>query len=201
MHGELVADDHRQQAGAGAPAWDRVVRRRRPGDGLTAPAVELIPHRLHHLPLARHQLQRLGDVFPELDQIRAAATGSGLGRGQHDALARQVGRQRRSPGPTAGEGTHRRVVVLGGRRGPGLVLGRRRLQLPQFRRRMPMAARKPCSECGFDCMISSTRASVFGPTRLASRRIRSGVQAAWRRCTLGICSDTVVWRRLAGPRM
>ncbi len=64
---KLVADDHRQQAGAGAPAWDRVVRRRRLGDGLTAPAAELLPHRLHDLPLARHHLQGLRDVFPELD--------------------------------------------------------------------------------------------------------------------------------------
>ena len=52
------------------------------------------PYRPHHLPMARHHLQGLRDVSPEFDQIRAAATGSGLGRGQHDTLARQVGRQR-----------------------------------------------------------------------------------------------------------
>ena len=49
MHGELVADDHRQQARPGAPARDRVVRRRRLSDGLAGPAVELLPHRLHDL--------------------------------------------------------------------------------------------------------------------------------------------------------
>ena len=69
VHGELVADDHRQQARAGAPARDGMVRRRRLGDGLAGPAAELLPHRLHHLPLPGHHLQRLRDVFPQLDQI------------------------------------------------------------------------------------------------------------------------------------
>ena len=76
--------------------------RRRLGDGLAGPAAELLPHRLHHLPLPGHHLQRLRDVFPQLDQIAATTAGAGLGRGQHDPLARQVGRQRRPLGLAAG---------------------------------------------------------------------------------------------------
>ena len=130
MHGELVADDHRQQARPGAPARDRVVRRRRLGDGLAGPAAELLPHRLHHLPLLGHHLQRLRDVFPQLDQIAATTAGAGLGRGQHDPLARQVGRQRRPLGLAAGEGAHRGIAVVGFAR--ARVLGRRCLQLLQL---------------------------------------------------------------------
>ena len=129
MHGELVADDHRQQARAGAPARDGMVRRRRLGDGLAGPAAELLPHRLHHLPLTGHHLQRLRDVFPQLDQIATTTAGAGLGRGQHDPLARQVGRQRRPLGLAAGEGAHRGIAVVGF--ALARVLARRCLQLIQ----------------------------------------------------------------------
>ncbi len=130
MHGELVADDHRQQARAGAPARDGMVRRRRLGDGLAGPAAELLPHRLHHLPLPGHHLQRLRDVFPQLDQIAATTAGAGLGRGQHDPLARQVGRQRRPLGLAAGEGAHRGIAVVGF--ALARVLARRCLHLLQL---------------------------------------------------------------------
>ena len=48
---------------------------------------------LDHLPLARHDLQRLGHVLAELAQHPAAAWAGGR-RGIDDALARQMNRQR-----------------------------------------------------------------------------------------------------------
>ena len=107
-----------------------MVRRWRLGDGLAGPAAELLPHRLHHLPLPGHYLQRLRDVFPQLDQIAATAAGAGLGRGQHDPLARQVGRQRRPLGLAAGEGAHRGIAVVGF--ALARVLARRCLHLLQL---------------------------------------------------------------------
>ena len=63
----------RQQPRPGAAARDRMRRRRRLGDLLAAPARELLAHVLDHLPLARHQLQRLGHVLAQLAQRAAAA--------------------------------------------------------------------------------------------------------------------------------
>jgi hypothetical protein len=60
---KLLEQDHGQQVGAGEAAWRGVERRRRLGDGLARPARELLAHRLDHLPLARHDLQRRGDVL------------------------------------------------------------------------------------------------------------------------------------------
>ena len=130
MHGELIVEDRRQQARPGAPARDRVVRCRRLRDGLAGPAAELLPHRLHHLPLTGHQLQGLRHVLAQLHQSRATTAGAGLGRGQHDPLARQVGRQRRPLGLAAGEGAHRGIAVVGF--ALARVLGRRCLQLLQL---------------------------------------------------------------------
>ena len=130
VHGELVADDHRQQARAGAPARDGMVRRRRLRDGLAGPAAELLPHRLHDLPLTGHQLQGLRHVLAQLHQSCATTARAGLGRGQHDPLARQVGRQRRPLGLAAGEGAHRGIAVVGF--ALARVLGRRCLQLLQL---------------------------------------------------------------------
>ncbi len=108
MHGELVADDHRQQARPARPrgiAWCGAG-----GCVMASQARQLnFSRRLHHLPLPHH-LQRLRDVFPQLDQIRATTAGAGLGRGQHDPLARQIGRQRRPLGLAAGEGAHRGIT-------------------------------------------------------------------------------------------
>ena len=45
--------------------------------------------------------------------VCTTTAGAGLGRGQHDPLARQVGRQRRPLGLAAGEGAHRGIAVVG----------------------------------------------------------------------------------------
>ena len=73
MLAELGVKDHRQQARPGPAARDGMERRRRLGDLLARPAGELLPHRLDHLPLARDDFQRLGDVLAELGQLAAAA--------------------------------------------------------------------------------------------------------------------------------
>ena len=59
----LLEQDHRQQAGAGPASWDHMEWRRRLADVLAVAARELLTHRLDHLPLARNDLQRLGDVL------------------------------------------------------------------------------------------------------------------------------------------
>ncbi len=84
--------------------WDDVERRRRLGDRLTLAAGEALPHRLDYLPLARDHLQRLGDVLAELDQLQRAAAQAALRRGDDDALARQVVRERLARGALALEG-------------------------------------------------------------------------------------------------
>ena len=90
----VLGEQHmRQQPRPGASARDRMRRRRRLGDRLAAPAGELLAHMLDHLPLARHQLQRLGHVLAELVQ-RAAAARAGRGRRIDHALARQMLGQR-----------------------------------------------------------------------------------------------------------
>src|SRR5467141_1415300 len=66
-------------------------RRRWLGDLLAGPAGELLPHRLDHLPLARDDLQCLGDVLAELGQP-AAADRARAGSRNNDPLARQMGR-------------------------------------------------------------------------------------------------------------
>jgi len=127
MLAKLAVEHHRQQAGAGAASRDRMEGRRRLGDPLAGPAGELLPNRLDHLPLARHHLQRLGDVLAQLGEL-AAAGRTGTGCWKHDALARQMRWQVRPHRIAALEALHHgrfRRGYLGG----DLVLGRGRLEL------------------------------------------------------------------------
>src|SRR5512144_2230965 len=61
---------------------------------LAAPAGELLAHRLDDFPLARNDLQRLGDVFAQLRQLRGAARRAACRRWDDNALARQMRRER-----------------------------------------------------------------------------------------------------------
>jgi hypothetical protein len=70
-------------------ARDRMRRRRRLGDLLACPAGVLLPHVLDHLPLAGHQLQRLGHVLAQLVQGSTTAR-AGLRARVDDALAWQM---------------------------------------------------------------------------------------------------------------
>jgi hypothetical protein len=68
---------------------------------LTGSARELLLHGLDHLPLARHDFKRLGDILTQLAQPIQAAAGTGLGRRDDDALARQMLGQGLAGGPLA----------------------------------------------------------------------------------------------------
>jgi hypothetical protein len=83
--------DVRQKPWPGAPARNRVRRRRRLRDLLAAAAGELLAHVLDHLPLPRNHLQRLGDILAELVQ-GAAAAGAGC-RGTDKRRARAADTQ------------------------------------------------------------------------------------------------------------
>jgi hypothetical protein len=87
---ELLEQDHGQKVRPGKAARRHMEGRRRLRDHLALPARELLPHRLDHLPLARNDLQRLGDVLAELRQLRRAAAGTILGPCDYHALARQM---------------------------------------------------------------------------------------------------------------
>jgi hypothetical protein len=49
-------------------------------------------------------------------------------------------------------------------------------------------------------MIVSHSATVDGPIFSAAASRRAGVQKAYRRCALGMCSGIVVWRRFMPQR-
>src|SRR5579872_518035 len=75
---ELLEHDHGEQARAGPSPCNGMERRWRLADLLAVTAGELLPHRLDHLPLARHHFQRPRHVLAELAQaIAAAALASG----------------------------------------------------------------------------------------------------------------------------
>ena len=95
-------------------------------------ASELLAHRLDHLPLARNDLQRLGDVLADLRELLRAAAPTGTRRGHHHTLPRQMLGERLAPGPAAaGEPLHlcRPGCRLFGRQ---FVLGRARLKLVEL---------------------------------------------------------------------
>ena len=121
----VLGEQHmRQQARAGAAARDRVRRRRRLSDLLAASARVLLADMLDHLPLPRHQLQRLGHVLAQLVQD-PTTTRAGLGHRIDHALARQMLRQRPAGRLAPREGPHglgRRLIARRLRLSLGLVL-------------------------------------------------------------------------------
>jgi hypothetical protein len=90
VHAELLVADHRDQRRSRKAARDPLERRRRLGDLLAVAAGKLLAHRLDHLPLTRHDLERFGYVFTELCQPRAAAAQTCGRTRHHDTLARQI---------------------------------------------------------------------------------------------------------------
>ena len=93
MLAELLEQDHRKQVGPSPATGCGMERRWRLADLLACPAGELLADRLDHLPLPGNDLERFGDILAHLhDAIRAAA-GTGRGRRNHHALARQMLRE------------------------------------------------------------------------------------------------------------
>ena len=89
----FLEQHHGEQARPGPATRDGVEGCRRLSDALAGAAGEALAHGLDHGPLARHHLQRFGDVLAHLRQARAAAARAGAGARHHDAHTRQVGRE------------------------------------------------------------------------------------------------------------
>jgi hypothetical protein len=106
MQAVLGEQDMGEQLWPGAPARDRMRRRRRLRDRLAGPAGELLAHVLDHLPLARNELQHLGHVLADLAQRLAAAARTSRRRRIDDALARQMVGERTTRGPAPFERWH-----------------------------------------------------------------------------------------------
>lgn len=103
MLAELLEQDRRQQVWFCPSARCGMEGSRWLADLLAVPTGELLSHRLDHLPLARNDLQRLGDVFAHLHDVGRAAARAGR-RGIDDlALARQVLGKRLAGRPAAFE--------------------------------------------------------------------------------------------------
>lgn len=128
---ELLEQHHGQEARPRPSAGHDMEWRWRLADGLAVPAGDLLPDMLDHLPLARDNLQRFGDVLAQLRQARAAASGAAARRRYHDTLARQMVGEGFARRPVARERSHRRCF-----RGSGLgrefILARVRFQLLQL---------------------------------------------------------------------
>lgn len=131
MLAELVEQDHRQKIGAGPPARDGMERGRSLADLLAIAAGELLAHRLDHLPLARDDLEGLGDALTQLAQPIAATALAAHGTGYDDAFAWKMIGERLLCRPAASKAGD----IDGGRDrhfGGELILGRRHLQLRQL---------------------------------------------------------------------
>ena len=76
-------------------------------DLLAVPARELLPDRLDHLPRARDDVERHGDVFAQLRQAISSAGRAGTGRRHDNTFARQVIGKRLPCGPLALKGHNR----------------------------------------------------------------------------------------------
>ena len=108
MLAELLEQDHGQQARPRPSSGDHMERRRRLADLLAVPAGELLPHRLDHLPLARHRFQGPGHVLAQLAQAVAAAAFARRRRIDHHPLARQMLGEGLALGALARKSAHRR---------------------------------------------------------------------------------------------
>jgi len=129
----LLEQDHRQQAGADPGARDDVERCRGLGEPLAIPAGELLAHGLTHEPAPRDDVERLGDHLAHFGEPVATAAAAGRGRGDDDALARQMRRQRPARRLLPDMGCYDRVgssfrgrLILGG---GFLELGQLKLEL------------------------------------------------------------------------
>ena len=156
MLAELLEQDHGQQVRAGKAARRHMEGRRRLRDRLAVPARELLAHRLDHLPLARNDLQRLGDVLAQLRQLRSTRSrDSSPAPGSRRARAAD---DRGTACATAAcAGTTCTVCVLRRRLlGRQFILGRGRLQLFELKLHLLQQA-APCAPSG--CRTAGAAAS------------------------------------------
>ena len=90
MLAELLEQDRGEQLRAEQPTRRDMERRGRLGDPVAVPARELLAHGLDDLHRRRDTFERAGHVLAELRQSVRTAAGAVAGRGNDDALARQV---------------------------------------------------------------------------------------------------------------
>jgi hypothetical protein len=90
MLAELLEQDRGEQLRAEQPTRRDMERRGRLGDPVAVPARELLAHGLDDLHRCRDTFERAGHVLAELRQSVRTAAGTVAGRGNDDALARQV---------------------------------------------------------------------------------------------------------------
>ena len=132
----LLEQNHRKQAGSGAPAGNNMEGCRWLGDRLAVPARELLAHGLLHEPAARNDIERLGDGLADFGQAAAAAAAATRGRRDHASFARQMLRERPAgrfaPDVRADHRARARGGRLDGELGCRLVFGHCLLELRQL---------------------------------------------------------------------
>ena len=101
---ELPEHDLGEETGPGATAVDRVKGCGFLRDRLAGPAREALAHMLDDPPACRDTLERLGDVLAELTERRSAAARTVLRSRMHDAVTREMLRQRAASGLVSREG-------------------------------------------------------------------------------------------------
>ena len=153
-------------------------------DLLAVPAGELLPHRLDHLPLTGHRLQRSGHVLAELAQAIAAAAFARRRRIDHHALARKMIGERIALGTLArksatvgrpGDGLLRRQLVF---RGAGFQLFEVERQLiDQPRRALRSLPVDLTLQFRDPQLLLRDQRHVFGRFRAGDRQFRRNFQA------------------------
>ena len=139
----LLEQHHCEKARAGEAARQHMERRRGLADRLARPACELLPDVLQHLPLPRHDLQRLGDVLAELGKPGRPAAGAGARAGNDDPLARQILREGFARWLLAGERANRGTRCWRSPFASELILRRGRFEFLQFELHLVEKARAP----------------------------------------------------------
>ncbi len=135
MLAKLLEHDHGQEARAGPSPGDGMERRRRLADFLAIAAGELLPDRLDHLPLARHQFQRPRHVLAELAKAIAAAAFTSRRSFDHHPLPGKVLREGLALSALERKSAHRRRLRHGSFRRK-LVLGGVGFQLFERQRQL-----------------------------------------------------------------
>ena len=104
MEAELPEHDFGEETGAGTTAADRVKGRGFLRDRLASATREALANVLDDAPTRRGALERLGDVLAELAERRPATARTVLRSGMHDAVTREMLRQRAASGLVSREG-------------------------------------------------------------------------------------------------
>jgi hypothetical protein len=205
MLAELLKHDHGQQAWTSPASCNGMERCRRLADLLAVAARELLPHRLDHLPLARHRFQRPGHVFAEFAQAIAAAAFTRHWRIDHHALAGKMIRERIAFGARARKSAHARRLGNSPLRRK-FVFSRGGFQLFECQRQLVDQARRAFRPLPVDLalklgdpqLLLGNQRAVFRCFRPSNRKLRCDVKSlgAFGRQRF-FQSGYVVWKSVA----